>query len=75
MLVWHHCVHKVLKELKRELQWVLCHRKLLVLYRVLSICMANSLLGKITDTLFGTESETDDDACCGVEIEEVDDEG
>jgi len=35
--------------------------------------MANSLLGKITDTLFGTESETDD-ACCGVEIEEVDDE-
>ena len=35
--------------------------------------MANSLLGKITDTLFGTESETDDDACCGVKIEEVDD--
>ena len=35
--------------------------------------MANSLLGKITDALFGTESETDGDACCGVEIEEVDD--
>ena len=35
--------------------------------------MTNSLLGKITDTLFGTESETDGDACCGVEIEEVDD--
>lgn len=35
--------------------------------------MENSLLGKITDTLFGTESEAVDDACCGVEIEEVDD--
>ena len=35
--------------------------------------MANSLLGKITDALFGTGSEADDDACCGVEIEEVDD--
>ena len=35
--------------------------------------MSNSLLGKITDTLFGSESETDDDACCGVEIEEVGD--
>ena len=35
--------------------------------------MANSLLGEITDALFGTESETDDNACCGVEIEEVDD--
>ena len=35
--------------------------------------MANSLLGKITDALFGTESETDDNACCGVKIEEVDD--
>jgi hypothetical protein len=35
--------------------------------------MANSLLGKITDVLFGTGSGTDDDACCGVEIEEVDD--
>ena len=34
--------------------------------------MATSLLGKITDALFGTESETDDDACCGFEIEEVD---
>ena len=34
--------------------------------------MSNSLLGKITDTLFGTESEADD-ACCGVEIEEVED--
>jgi len=36
--------------------------------------MAESLFGKITDTLFGTGAETDDDACCGVEIEEVDDE-
>lgn len=35
--------------------------------------MANSLLGKITNTLFGTGSETTDDTCCGVEIEEVDD--
>lgn len=35
--------------------------------------MANTLLEKITDTLFGSESETDDDGCCGVEIEEVDD--
>lgn len=35
--------------------------------------MANSLLGKITDTLFGTEPDADDDDCCGVEIEEVDD--
>ena len=35
--------------------------------------MADSLLGKITDTLFGTELETDDDACCSVEIEEVND--
>ena len=35
--------------------------------------MANSLVGKITDTLFGSESETADDACCGVEIQEVDD--
>ena len=35
--------------------------------------MANSLLGKLTDTLFGAESEADDDACCGIEIEEVDD--
>jgi len=35
--------------------------------------MANSLLGKGTDTLFGTGSDADDDACCGVEIEDVDD--
>ena len=35
--------------------------------------MTDSLLGKITDTLFGTASGTDDDACCGVTIEEVDD--
>lgn len=35
--------------------------------------MANTLLEKITDTLLGTESDTDDDACCGVAIEEVDD--
>ena len=35
--------------------------------------MSNSLLGKLTDTLFGAESEADDDACCSVEIEEVDD--
>jgi hypothetical protein len=35
--------------------------------------MANSLLGKITDTLFGTESDATDDTCCGVEIQEVDD--
>jgi hypothetical protein len=34
--------------------------------------MVNSLLGEITETLFGTESGADD-ACCGVEIEEVDD--
>jgi hypothetical protein len=37
--------------------------------------MANSLLGKITGTLFGTESGAADDTCCGVEIEEVDDGG
>jgi hypothetical protein len=36
--------------------------------------MANSLFGTITQTLFGTESETDDEPCCGVEIEEIDDE-
>ncbi|ERG90091.1 MAG: hypothetical protein J07HQW1_00104 [Haloquadratum walsbyi J07HQW1] len=35
--------------------------------------MTNSLLGRITDTLFGTNSDANDDACCGVEIEEVDD--
>ena len=34
--------------------------------------MTNSLLGRITDTLFGTNSDANDDACCGVEIEEVD---
>jgi hypothetical protein len=34
--------------------------------------MTSSLLGKITDTLFGTQSDPDGD-CCGVEIEEVDD--
>lgn len=34
--------------------------------------MVNSLLGKITGALFGTEPDADD-ACCGVEIEEVDD--
>jgi hypothetical protein len=35
--------------------------------------MANSLLVRITDTLFGTDPDVDDDARCGVEIEEVDD--
>jgi hypothetical protein len=35
--------------------------------------MANSLLGTVTDTLSGTGSDADDDACCGVEIEDVDD--
>jgi len=35
--------------------------------------MTNSLLGRITDTLFGTNSDANDDACCGVKIEEVDD--
>ena len=35
--------------------------------------MAQSLLGKITDTLFGPDSEATDDSCCGVEIEEIDD--
>ena len=35
--------------------------------------MTNSLLGRITDTLFRTNSDANDDACCGVEIEEVDD--
>lgn len=35
--------------------------------------MTNSILENITDTLFGAESEADDDACCGVEIEEIDD--
>ncbi|ERG98947.1 MAG: hypothetical protein J07HQX50_00089 [Haloquadratum sp. J07HQX50] len=34
--------------------------------------MTNSLLKKITDTLFETESDADD-ACCGVEIEEIGD--
>jgi hypothetical protein len=33
--------------------------------------MASSLLSEITDALFGAGSETDD-ACCGVEIEDVD---
>ena len=35
--------------------------------------MSDSLLGKLTDTLFGAEPEADNDACCSVEIEEVDD--
>jgi hypothetical protein len=34
--------------------------------------MVDSLLGKIADTLFGTGKDTDDDACCGIEIEDVD---
>ena len=73
MLIYHRTADEMLQKPKMEPQWVLCHRKLLVSYRVLSICMANSLLGRITDTLFGSESEPDDDACCGVEIEEVND--
>ena len=64
----------MLGELNRKSQWALRHRKLLVIYRVLSKCTWNSILGKLTGTLFGTESEPDDDACCGVEIEEIDDE-
>jgi len=35
--------------------------------------MSNSLLDRLTDTLFGTESAAED-ACCGVEIEDIDDE-
>lgn len=51
---------------------ILYRRKILVSYRKLSKCMVNSLLGKIADTLFGTGKDTDDDACCGIEIEDVD---
>jgi hypothetical protein len=36
--------------------------------------MTDSLFGKVTAALFGTESPSEDDACCGVEIEEVDEE-
>lgn len=42
-------------------------------YRDVSICMSNSLIDTIVDALSGSESG-DDGCCCGVEIEEAEED-
>lgn len=42
-------------------------------YRNVSICMSNSLIDTIVDALSGSEPD-DDGCCCGVEIEEAEED-